>query len=97
MRYNYNRGRIKGQGRGCGAIQVFIRQQGGRRYLERLYSQIQSADGIAEYFFRQFNLYCCANTIRNIMKHYHIKLNSSGGDRRSGQVVEFRVRRLQGL
>ncbi|MCP4724607.1 MAG: hypothetical protein GY863_06210 [bacterium] len=97
MNRNYRRGRIKGQGIGCGAIQVLIKNNGGKVYLESLYSKIQSADGIADYFFRQFNLYCCANTVRNIMKQYDLKLNSSGGDRRSGGAVKFRTERLEGL
>ncbi len=97
MKKKLKRGRVKGQGVGCGAIQILVKKNGGKVYLENLYSKIQSADGIADYFFQQFNLYCCANTIRNIMRQYNLKLNPSGGDRRSAGIVKFRTERIEKL
>ncbi len=88
------RGRIKGQGKGTGAIQIFIRQKGGREYLKQLYEKTHSADGIADYIFKEYGLYCCANSIRNALKHYKISIQPSGGDRRSLSIVEFRRNRF---
>ena len=77
------RGRIKGEGRGKGAIQTFIRQNGGRKFIARMYREFRSADAIAEHFFRHYHFYCCGNSVRNILHRYRIRLLSSGGDRRS--------------
>jgi hypothetical protein len=91
------RGRRVGDGRGKGAIQTFVRQKGGRRYIVQLYRELKSADAIAEHFFKQHHFYCCSNSIRNILHRYRIKLRTTGGDRRSPAQCAFRQQREQNL
>ncbi len=77
------RGRKKGEGIGRGAVQQFVKRRGGRRFVLHLYEKFVSADAVAEFLFRQYNFYCSGNTIRNLLRYYHVPLRSSGGDRRS--------------
>ncbi|MFC1477576.1 hypothetical protein ACFL6L_03810 [candidate division KSB1 bacterium] len=77
------RGRKKGEKVGEGSVQLFVKRRGGRRFLKLLYREFQSADAIAEFIYSRYNFFCSGNTIRNIMRRYHIPLNPAGGDRRS--------------
>ncbi|MFC1732863.1 hypothetical protein ACFL6I_21380 [candidate division KSB1 bacterium] len=83
------KGRKKGEKIGEGPIQILIRKRGGRRYVTRLYQEYRSADAVAQYIYNGFHLYCSGNTIRNIMRRYHIPINPAGGDRRSSAHLTF--------
>jgi len=41
------RGRLKGEGKGRGAVQIFIKQRGGRRFMARLYRELRSGEAVA--------------------------------------------------
>ena len=84
------RGRLKGEGKGRGAVQIFIKQRGGRRFMARLYRELRSGEAIAEFINKRFGFYVSGNSIRNMLRQYHVPLNPSGGDRRSPTHVKFR-------
>ena len=77
------RGRIKGVGIGTGIVQQFIESKGGKSYLQKLYDRYQSIVAVATHFIEHENFHCCGNSVLNVMKHYEIKRNPVGGDRRS--------------
>lgn len=83
------RGRRLGEKVGEGPVQQFMVRRGGARFLRKMYRELQSADAVARYITRRYSFYCSGNTIRNLMKSYHIPLNASGGDRRSKKHREF--------
>jgi len=83
------KGRKKGEKIGEGSVQIFVRRRGGARFIRQLYIEFQSADAVARYITRRYNFYCSGNTIRNLMRTYHIPINSPGGDRRSKDRVRF--------
>ncbi len=87
------RGRKAGEKVGEGAVQIFVKKRGGRRFIKNLYCEFQSADAVATFLNDRFNFFCSGNTIRNLMKYYHIPLNQTGGDRRSKERREFILKR----
>ena len=84
------RGRLPGEGKGTGAVQLFINRNGGRRYLKQLNQEFQSTDAIADFIYRKYNFYCCSNSVRNMMRSFKINSNATGGDRRSPGRCRFR-------
>ena len=91
------RGRLKGEGNGKGPVQTFIRQRGGRRFIVRLYRELRSGEAIADYIYNRFGFYVSGNSVRNMLRQYHISINPSGGDRRSPKHVRFRQTRGKDL
>ena len=91
------RGRLKGEGNGKGPVQTFIKQRGGRRYMVRLYRELQSGEAIADYIYKRFGFYISGNSIRNMLRQYHVPINPAGGDRRSQKHVRFRQTRCRNL
>jgi len=87
------RGRKSGEKRGEGAVQLFIRRRGGRRFICSLYRDFRSANAVAGYIQKRYNFFCCGNTIRNILREYHVPLNPAGGDRRSKRHRRFMTAR----
>jgi len=87
------RGRKHGEFIGQGAIQQFIKNRGGKKYIQELYKKVKSADAIAQSFIENDGFYCCGNSIRNYMKRYNLELNEIGGDRRSKRILKFRETR----
>lgn len=87
------KGRVKGEGKGAGAVQKFVKQRGGRRFLARMYSDMRSANAVADHIYHRYGFYCCGNSIRNLLRSYHIPRNPSGGDRRSPAQNRFRDNR----
>lgn len=93
LRVKRKQGRLLGEGRGAGAVQKFIRSRGGKRYLSKMYKEYRSANAVADYIYRRYGFYCCGNSVRNMLRHYRIPRNPSGGDRRSPAHVQFRKHR----
>ena len=91
------RGRLKGEGNGKGPVQTFIKQRGGRRYMARLYRELRSGEAIADFIYKRFGFYVSGNSVRNMLRQYHIPINPSGGDRRSQKHVQFRQTRSGNL
>jgi len=93
LRVKRKQGRLLGEGRGAGAVQKFIRSRGGKRYLSKMYKEYRSANAVADHIFRRYGFYCCGNSVRNMLRHYRIPRNPTGGDRRSPAHVQFRKQR----